>query len=146
MGYHNDKTTSAPISSANDLIINYNDSQYIVSGNVQINAIKAGKPGMPTLLLAFTGNPTVKHGTSGGAGTAQVKLAGSVDFVASPDSVLALMWNGSIYEEVSRKVPSGGNMNLTIYASDVAAGTAGLMAGDLYQTVVSGDGIVKIKQ
>lgn len=35
---------------------------------------------------------------------------------------------------------------LPTYANDAAAGLAGLVAGDLYQTVTAGEGFVKIKQ
>ena len=56
------------------------------------------------MVLIFSGAPTVKHNTAGGAGTAVMKLEGSVDFAAAADSVLAFTYDGSAWQEESRKV------------------------------------------
>lgn len=76
-----------------------------ITGNTQINAITVtGLQAGYTFSLSFTGTPTVKNNTAGGAGTAVILLAGGADFVASANDVLTLFWNGAVFLEVSRSV------------------------------------------
>lgn len=90
---------------ANDLIPSADGNTFLVSGNTQINAITIGSflPGAHICLI-FSGTPTVKHNTAGGAGTARIFLAGSVDLVAAANTVLGLVYDGTQFQETYRKV------------------------------------------
>lgn len=55
-------------------------------------------------IFDFSGTPTVKHDTAGGAGTATLLLSGSVDLTAAANTVLTLVYDGTNWQEVSRKV------------------------------------------
>ncbi len=95
---------SAAIVAANDLTLGVTNLN-IVSGNTQINALTiAGWTAGSQVTLIFSGTPTVKHNTAGGGGTATMLLAGSVDLVAAANTVLTLMYDGTNWQEVSRKV------------------------------------------
>lgn len=97
-------SASAGITAANDLTLG-SANQQIVSGNTQINAITtAGWRAGSQVTLIFSGTPTVKHNTAGGAGTAVILLAGSVDLVAAANTVLCLEYDGTSWQETSRKV------------------------------------------
>lgn len=96
--------TSAGITAANDLTLGASNQQ-IVSGATQINAITTtGWTAGSSVTLIFSGAPTVKHNTSGGGSTAPILLSGSVDFVASANSSLQLEFDGTYWQEKSRKV------------------------------------------
>lgn len=95
---------SAAIVAANDLTLGVTNLN-IVSGNTQINALTtAGWTAGSQVTLVFSGTPTVKHNTAGGAGTAVMLLAGSVDLVAAANTVLSLVYDGTAWQETSRKV------------------------------------------
>lgn len=95
---------SAAIVAANDLTLGATNLN-IVSGNTQINALTiAGWTAGSQVTLIFSGTPTVKHNTAGGGGTATMLLAGSVDLVAAANTVLTLMYDGTNWQETSRKV------------------------------------------
>lgn len=96
--------TSVSVTAANDLTLGA-ANQFLVSGNTQINAITtAGWRAGSKITLIFSGTPTVKHNTAGGAGTAVLFLAGSVDLVASANTVLGLQYDGTQWQETFRKV------------------------------------------
>lgn len=91
--------------SANNLTLGNDGNVFIITGNTQINAItntnwKAGS----VIYLLFNGAAkTVKHNTAGGAGTSPILLAGSVDLITDNFTVLTLVYNGTQWEETSRK-------------------------------------------
>ena len=92
------------VSAANDLTLSDANSM-LVSGNTQINAITTdGWQQGSIIYLFFSGTPTVKNNTAGGAGTAVIRLAGAADFVASANDVLTLLYNGTDWIEVCRSV------------------------------------------
>ena len=92
------------IVAANDLTLGGDGNVFTITGNTTINAItttdwQAGS----VIRLIFTGTPTVKHNTAGGANTATMKLAAGVDFViAKNPTVLTLVYDGTNWLEVSR--------------------------------------------
>ena len=95
----------ANVAAANDLTLGGDGNVFTITGNTTINAIttqywQAGSQ----IILIFTGTPTVKHNTSGGAGTAVLFLAGSVDLSAAANTVLSLVFDGTQWQEISRKV------------------------------------------
>lgn len=89
---------------ANDLTIGQDGTYFTVSGNTQINALStAGFTSGSEIILKFLNDPTVKHGTAGGAGFAPLSLGGSVDLVAANDTILHLMYDGTVWQQVSVK-------------------------------------------
>lgn len=96
----------ANVTAANDLTLGGDGNVFTITGNTTINAItttnwQAGSQ----IVLIFTGTPTVKHNTAGGAGTAVMLLAGSVDLSASNNTVLGLVYDGTQWQEMFRKIP-----------------------------------------
>lgn len=94
----------ADIAAANDLTLGGDGNFFIITGNTTVNAIlvvnwQAGS----TVILMFTGTPTIKHNTAGGAGTATMKLLNGVDLVVSKNpTILQLVYDGTNWQEVSR--------------------------------------------
>jgi hypothetical protein len=89
---------------ANDLTLPLDGNSFTITGNTTINAITTANWQAGSIIhLIFTGTPTVKHNTAGGAGTATMKLAAGVDFVISKNpTVLGLLYDGTNFLEVSR--------------------------------------------
>lgn len=82
----------ADVASANDLTLGADGNTFEITGATQINAITTtGWQNGSSINLLFTSNPTVKNNTAGGAGTAPLLLAGSVDFGATAGDVLVLL-------------------------------------------------------
>lgn len=82
----------ADVASANDLTLGLDGNTFEITGTTQINAITIANWQNGTLVrLLFTSNPTVKHNTAGGAGTAPILLAGGVDFGATAGDGLTLL-------------------------------------------------------
>lgn len=95
----------ANLAAAGDLTLGADGNAFAITGNTTINAvIVANWTAGSIVTLVFTGTPTVKHNTGGGAGTARIFLAGSVDFVAAANSLLALLYDGTQWQETARKV------------------------------------------
>lgn len=100
---HNAK--GADVASANDLTLGSDGNTFIITGNTQINAITTAQwSAGDKICLIFSGTPTVKHNTAGGVGTAVILLAGSVDLVAAANTILSLVYDGTQFQETSRKV------------------------------------------
>jgi hypothetical protein len=78
------QSQGADVASANDLTLGGDGNTFEITGNTQINAITTANWQNGALItLLFTSNPTVKHNTAGGAGTAVMLLAGAADFGAT---------------------------------------------------------------
>jgi hypothetical protein len=93
---------------ANDLTLPSDGNTITITGNTQINAITTARwQAGSQVELIFTGTPTVKNNTAGGAGTATILLAGSTDFVAAANDVLSLVYDGTNWHESARKTASG---------------------------------------
>lgn len=88
------------IASANALVIPSGIDVVQITGNTQINSINlANSEKGRRIELMFTGAPTVKHATS------NIKLSGSVDFVASANDTLRLTcFDGTNWSETGRTV------------------------------------------
>jgi len=94
----------ADVASANDLTLGSDGNSFTITGTTQINAIlMAGWAGGAPVILYFSNVVTVKHNTAGGAGTAPILLSGSADFVTAANSVLVLSFDGTNWQELSRK-------------------------------------------
>lgn len=95
----------ANVASANDLTLGTDGNVFSITGNTQINAITIDQwTAGSEIVLIFAGAPTVKHNTAGGAGTAVIFLSGSADLVAAVNTVLTLVYDGTRWQERSRKV------------------------------------------
>lgn len=95
----------ANIAAANDLTLGWDWNLFTITGNTQINAITtANRQAGSMITLIFTWTPTVKHNTAWWAGTAVLFLAGSVDLTAAANTVLCLIYDGTQWQETSRKV------------------------------------------
>lgn len=93
------------VASANDLTLGTDGNFFTITGAVTVNAIttttwQAGS----RITLLFSGAPLIKHNTAGGVGTAPMLLAGSTDFSAATNSILDLIFDGTQWQETSRKV------------------------------------------
>lgn len=99
------------VASANDLTLASNGNVFTITGTTQINAITTSlwQAGSQVQLL-FSGAVLVKHNTAGGAGTAPILLAGSTDLTTDANTVLSLVYNGTQWEEMSRKLSGGASI------------------------------------
>lgn len=94
----------ADVASANDLTLG-NGNLFTITGSTQINAITtANWQAGSEIALMFASTPTVKNNTAGGAGTAVMLLAGGVDFTASANDILRLIYDGTSWVETGRSV------------------------------------------
>lgn len=91
---------------ANNLTLPLDGNLFVISGNTQINAITTSNwVAGSHITLIFTGIPTVKHNTAGGAGTARIFLAGSTDLIVlTANTLLGLVYDGTQWQETYRKV------------------------------------------
>ena len=86
------KTQGVDVASANNLTLGSDGNTFEITGATQINAITtSGWLNGSEVNLLFTSTPTVKHNTAGGAGTAVMLLAGSVDAAMTAGSRLKLL-------------------------------------------------------
>lgn len=96
-------STGDAATAANDLTLSYVGNVFTVQGSTQINAITStGWQYGSEITLIFENSPTVKNNTAGGGGTAPILLAGGLDFGATANDVLKLVFNGINWLEVSR--------------------------------------------
>ena len=98
------------VASAGDVTLGADGNIFEITGAVTINAlIIASWQNGSVVTLLFTSTPTIKHNTAGGAGTAVMLLAGSVDFLPSAGSRLSLLLSeiGGIqaWREIQRTTP-----------------------------------------
>jgi len=100
------RTGKESVSSANDLDLPYPAKVFEVSGTTQINGIKLDdfEDGEEAILI-FTNALIVKHNGIPSSGYEPILLSGSVDFNATADSVLHLIFDGTYFREISRVVP-----------------------------------------
>lgn len=98
----------ADVASANSITLGNNGNTFTITGTTQLNAIfpdnwQAGS----VINLLFSGAVLVKHNTAGDPGFARLLLAGSTDFTTDASTVLSLVYNGTQWEEMSRKLSGG---------------------------------------
>lgn len=95
----------ANVAAANDLSLGLDGNTFIITGNTQINGIATAPWGTSaSIILIFTGTPTVKHNTAASAGFARLFLSGSADFIAANNSVIGFVYDGTQWQETFRKV------------------------------------------
>lgn len=94
----------ADVASANDTTLSQGN-YFDITGNTTINGIaSAGWTAGSVVVLQFDSTPTVKHNTAASAGFASLLLAGAVDFVASANDTLTLVYDGTTWRETGRAV------------------------------------------
>ena len=71
-----------------------------VTGTTQVNAIDPSYPGR-RITIIFTSTAAIGHLANSG----NIKLNGSSNFTGPADRSLTLTWDGTYWQEVSRKVP-----------------------------------------
>jgi Zn-dependent alcohol dehydrogenase len=94
-----------PVAAANDLTIG-NGNKVPVTGNGTVNGIniinwQAGSE----IDIVCIDSPTFKHNTAASTGFKSLMLAGSVDLVAAPKVTLCLWYDGTVWQEKTRKIP-----------------------------------------
>lgn len=86
----------ANVVAANDLTLGTDGNLFIITGNTQINAITtANWQAGAEITLHFTGTPTIKHNTAGGAGTARIKFEAATDLAATATTKIDLRYDGT---------------------------------------------------
>lgn len=102
------KTAKGPdVASADEITLGANGNYFDITGSTAINHInKTDWPAGSTITLQFDSNVTVTHNAGTPTGTeASVLLAGAVDFSATPDDTLMLVFDGgTTWREVCRTV------------------------------------------
>lgn len=100
-----EETKGADVTAANDLTLGADGNLFTITGATQINAItttswQAGSE----IGFIFTGAPTLKNNTAGGASTATMLLSGRVDYVAAAGDYIAFKYDGTNWYETQRKL------------------------------------------
>jgi hypothetical protein len=76
-----------------------------VSGNTNLNNIVSTNwPAGSVITLIFTGSHTVSHNNTTGGGAA-ILLAGSIPMNVVNNATLTLVYDGTVWQEISRKMP-----------------------------------------
>lgn len=94
------------VASVDEITLGANGNYFDITGTTTINHInKTDWPAGTSVILQFDASVTVTHNASSPAGTeASILLAGGVDFSATPDDTLQLVYDGTTWREVSRTV------------------------------------------
>jgi Pectate lyase superfamily protein len=118
----------AAVAAANDLTLGLDGNLFSITGNTTINAITtANWQAGSRIAFIFTGTPTLKHNTAGGAGTAKILLSGSVDYVAAANDYISLQYDGTVWHEANRKLAGAvGNYVFSNGITESPAGTVKL--------------------
>jgi hypothetical protein len=104
-----EESKGADVASANNLTLGSDGNTFNITGTTQINALTvANWQAGSRIHLIFASTPTIKHNTAGGAGTAVILLSGAVDYVAAANDVLSLIYDGTSWHEVGRKIAATG--------------------------------------
>jgi len=95
----------ANVASAGDLTLGSAGNAFLITGTTTINAITTTSWQSGSVIrLIFASTPTVKNNTAGGASTAKMLLNGGVDFSATANDVLTLIYDGTNWLECSRSI------------------------------------------
>jgi len=95
----------ANVASAGDLTLGSAGNSFSITGTTTINAITTTNwQSGSIIILIFASTPTVKNNTAGGASTAKMLLNGGVDFSATANDVLTLIYDGTNWLECSRSI------------------------------------------
>lgn len=110
------------VTAANDLTLGLDGNVFTITGNTQINAITvANWQAGSEVDFVFSGTPTLKHNTAGGAGTAKMLLSGSVDYLASANDTIKFLYDGTSWHELARKIAATGGNDTNFAKDDLTA-------------------------
>lgn len=94
----------ATITAAHNISLGTDGNSFGITGSTQINTIDATNWIAGSIIyLIFTSSVTLAHNTSGTG--ARIFLSGSINYAAVNNSVLGLIYDGSNWQEISRKTP-----------------------------------------
>lgn len=94
----------ANVASANNMSLGQDGNSFTITGSTTINTIDATSwIAGSVIYLIFSASCTVAHNTAGTG--ARLFLAGSVNMAAVANSTLTLIYDGSVWQEISRKTP-----------------------------------------
>ncbi|HNN68753.1 MAG TPA: hypothetical protein PKK64_09735 [Saprospiraceae bacterium] len=94
----------ANIASTGNLTLGADGNCFTITGTTTINTIDATNwIAGSVVYLIFSGSVTVSHNTAGTG--ARIYLAGSINYAAVNNSTLTLVYDGSVWQELSRKNP-----------------------------------------
>lgn len=95
----------ADVASANDITLG-NGNHFQITGTTQINRITTTSWQAGSIVtFKFTSTPTLKHqGAANSGALARVNLAGAVDFVATANDTITLLYDGTDWFELARAV------------------------------------------
>lgn len=94
----------ANVASANNMALGQDGNSFTITGSTTINTIDATNwIAGSVVYLIFSAACTVAHNTAGTG--ARLYLAGSVNMAAVANSTLTLIYDGSVWQEQSRKTP-----------------------------------------
>lgn len=98
------KAKGADVTASGDLTLGADGNFFVVDGNTQIDAIVSDNWQVGSeITLAFTGTPTLKHNTAGGASTDPMRLLNGVDFTISKNpTIMKFVLGTAFWEEISR--------------------------------------------
>lgn len=95
----------ANVAAANSLTLGTDGNLFTITGNTQINLLDTtGWQAGSAITLLFTGTPTVKHNQAPSTTFQALILNGAADLVAAANNTLSLVYNGTSWFEVGRKV------------------------------------------
>lgn len=94
------------VASADEIALGTNGNYFDITGSTTINHItKTDWSAGTVVILQFDASVTVTHNAGTPTGTeASILLAGGVDFSATVDDTLQLVYDGTTWREVSRTV------------------------------------------
>jgi hypothetical protein len=96
----------AAVASANDLALT-KGNVFSITGTTTINGIAtANWAAGSVVILIFAGILTFKHNTAPSAGFAKIFLNAATDLTTAANTVIQLVYDGTQWQEVSRKVPA----------------------------------------
>lgn len=94
------------VASAEEITLGANGNYFDITGTTTIDHInKTDWPAGTMVMLQFDANVTVTHNAGTPTGTeASIFLSEGVNFSATPDDILQLVYDGTTWREVSRTV------------------------------------------
>jgi hypothetical protein len=94
----------ANVASANDLTLGLDGNSFGITGATAINGIATANWQSGSVVKLFLlGAITVKHNTAPSAGFAKFALQGAADFVGASGAVLTVEFDGTLWQEISRR-------------------------------------------
>jgi hypothetical protein len=99
------RAAGTSLAAANNLVPAGDGNIVVVTGNTQINLISVNNYTTNDIItFEFTGTPTVKYNQGTSGSNRNILLAGHADFVATANSTLTLMYDGTNWVEISRSI------------------------------------------